>query len=214
MHLTADSSNVRYFGAELKNCKTIVILLHGRRQRPEDMYALAERFNLPEVAYIIPLAAELTWYPHSFMRELEHNESHLQTAFSRIDELIQMSLNNGIDEKSIFLMGFSQGACIASQYLLERRRRIGGMIAFTGGVFGPGPLSMDIEADYLNSSLQGVKVFITGSETDTWVPAGRVRKTARIFEAMGAEVTSVVYADRDHIIVTDEIDQAKTLLAA
>lgn len=214
MHLTTNSSDVRYFGAGLKDCKKIAILLHGRRQQPEEMYALAERFNLPDITYIIPLASELTWYPHSFMREVEHNEPHLQTAISRIDELIQKVLDNGFDEKSIFLIGFSQGACVVSQYLLERQRRIGGMIAFTGGLFGPSPLSLGSKANGLSGTLQGVKIFMTGSETDTWVPAGRVRKTAQIFEAMGADVTSAVYADRDHVIANDEIDQAKTLLAS
>ncbi|MDC4834585.1 alpha/beta hydrolase [Acinetobacter baumannii] len=201
-------NDVEFRGADIKDSRAVVILLHGRRQNADTIYELAERIGLTDITYILPLAPELTWYPRGFMRDLEDNQPHLSVALERIHYIITDLKNQNIKPENIFLMGFSQGACIASQYLWENPQKLGGVIAFTGGLFGP-------ELTYtLHEGLpiNGTRLIFTGGKEDSWVPEQRVRDTAALFEKLGGNVTTIIYSGRDHLVSDEEIELAKTLL--
>ena len=43
----------------------------------------------------------------------------------------------GVSRDRIVLLGFSQGACLATEFMIRNASRFGGLIAFSGGAIGP-----------------------------------------------------------------------------
>lgn len=196
------------FGTELTEVSTVVILLHGRRQSPNEIYKLGQRINHENITYIIPKAPEKTWYPRGFMRNIEDNQPQLDTALVNLDCLISTLLLSGVNLKKIWLMGFSQGACIVSQYMYDYQRKVAGCFIYTGGLFGD-----HIEQSArIGNSLSNVQMYLSGSHTDTWVPATRIYESAEIFRSLGAQVEVNIFSDREHIVSELEILVARKWL--
>ena len=63
-------------------------------------------------------------------------------------------------------------------------------------------------------SLAGLRVLLTGSDADDWVPEEYTRETARVLADLGAEVHLRMYAGRPHIVSEDEIVEARSFLAS
>jgi predicted esterase len=53
---------------------------------------------------------------------------------------------------------------------------------------------------------------LTGSDADEWVPEARVRETASVLTALGADVRCRIYAGRDHIVSDEELVEARELI--
>jgi phospholipase/carboxylesterase len=90
-----------------------MILLHGRGASADGILSLAEAFADPEVAYFAPQAAGHSWYPHSFLAPLAHNEPWLSSALQVIVGMVRDLERDGIPSSRIVLLGFSQGGCLA-----------------------------------------------------------------------------------------------------
>ncbi|WP_375056094.1 alpha/beta hydrolase [Zobellella sp. DQSA1] len=200
---------VTHIGEKINTKNKVVILLHGRRQSVEDIFNMAEKLGFSRVSWLLPCAPEKTWYPHGFLRPLNINQPYLDDALSCIDYLIELLSMHGVERRNIIIMGFSQGACIGSQYLASFRRKLGGALLFTGGLFGP-EVSLPIDEE---KALLNMPIFITGSATDSWVPASRIIETTRYFRSLGAEVKEVVFENRDHLVSDLEIEMAKKWLS-
>ncbi|WP_083370132.1 alpha/beta hydrolase [Chromobacterium sphagni] len=129
--------DLEIYGAPLNQAKLAVVLLHGRRQSAQEAYKNGEAIGLADVAYILPIAKGLTWYPHSFMAPLDSNQPSLDQALDCVSATIEELRSYGFADRQIVLMGFSQGACLATEYIYRRPASFGGLIAFSGGLFGP-----------------------------------------------------------------------------
>jgi predicted esterase len=189
----------------------VVILIHGRGQDPRDLDDMVvARIGLPEVAYVVPQAADRTWYPLGFMKPVEENQPHLDFALARIAALADElgALGMALEEQLIF--GFSQGACLASEYVYRRRRRVAALCAFTGGLIGP--TGSRWEADGV--PFDEMPVLLGGASEDPWVPAPRMRETAEVFRQLGARVDAPIYPSTLHEINDDQIARAREILTA
>jgi predicted esterase len=113
----------------------------------------------------------------------------------------------GFDAGRIHFCGFSQGACLLSEYLVRHPRRYGGALLFTGGVIGPRGAPRNYPGRF-----DGMPVFLGCGNDDPHVPLWRVEETASLFTSMGADVTMRVYPGRPHTVSAQEIAEAKRLL--
>lgn len=194
-------------GAPLSDAPGAVILLHGRGASAEDILSLAPHFNHEELAYLAPQAAQHTWYPNSFLAPRETNEPYLTSALNRIAALVAEIEAEGIPSNRIVIAGFSQGACLTSEFAATHPARYAGLIAFTGGLIGP------LDADlYHAGSLAGTPALLLSGDPDPHVPWQRVAASATELERMGAIVTTRRYPGRPHTISADEIALARQLL--
>jgi phospholipase/carboxylesterase len=105
------------------------------------------------------------------------------------------------------LAGFSQGACLASEYVIRTPRRYGGLVVLSGGWLGPQNTTRSSDAD-----LDGMPVFIGCSDIDQFIPVSRVEETAALFESMRADVRLNIYSGMGHTVNADEVLQINTLL--
>lgn len=116
-----------------------------------------------------------------------------------------------VPRSNIVVAGFSQGACLATEFVASSAIGYGGLIAFTGGLIGP-PGS--IKARDIGLQLEGMPAFLGSGDPDPHVPWARVEESAVVLRAMGAKVATKRYPGRPHTITQDEITHAASLLQA
>ncbi len=195
-------------GKPLAEAQAAMILIHGRGASAYDILELGTYLALPEMAQLAPQAANSTWYPYSFLSPLEQNEPGLSSALQVIADLVAQVEEAGIPAHKIIIGGFSQGACLASEFAARSARRYGGLLIFSGGLIGPPGTPRAYEG-----SLAGTPVFIGCSDVDFHIPLQRVEETESVLAALGGAVTMKIYPNMGHTIIQDEIDHARDLIA-
>ena len=184
-----------------------MILLHRRGAGARDILGLGASLPHPKMAYLAPQAANFTWYPNRFLAPIEANEPWLSSALEMVDGLVARVEANGVPAEKLILAGFSQGACLAAEFLARHPRRYGGLLIFSGGLIGP-PGS-----DFMYpGSLAGTPVFIGCGDRDAHIPVGRVEETTSALRGLGAEVTAKVYPGMGHTIIEDELNEARRIV--
>ncbi len=114
-----------------------MVLIHGRGASATDILGLAAELDFPGLAYLAPEAAGNTWYPYSFLAPIEKNQPWLESALRLLGETVKRVVAAGIPRSNVGIVGFSQGACLATEFVARNAARYGGLIAFTGGLIGP-----------------------------------------------------------------------------
>jgi predicted esterase len=187
------------------------ILLHGRDRTREEKVVLASSFQLEGIRWLAPAADTGSWYPGRFFDPVAVNEPFLSQAIDRIDRVVDEAGEGGrLGPSQIFLVGFSQGACLALEYALRRPGRSGALVVFTGSIFGaPGEVR-----SFPPDLLAGLRVLVTGSDSDEWIPEASTRETARLLSELGAEVRLRVYKGRPHIVSPEELAEARDFILA
>ncbi len=197
-------------GAELKKATGVIILLHGRGGSARDILSLAPALSTkPGLAFLAPQAADSTWYPLSFLAPREENEPKLSHGLDIVAKTVALAEEAGIGRDRIVIAGFSQGACLATEFVASNPARYAGLIAFTGGLIGP--LGSDVSK---TGDLAGTPAFLGSGDPDPHVPWSRVQESAAVLTAMGAEVDLRRYPDRPHSVSEDELAVARELIAA
>jgi phospholipase/carboxylesterase len=196
-------------GAPLQDAAGVVILLHGRGGSAQDMLLLADALDGErlKLTFLAPQAAGSTWYPNSFLAERESNEPWLSSALAKVQSVVEMAVSAGIARKRIVIGGFSQGACLATEFVATHPARYAGLIAWTGGLIGP--LGSDLAHA---GDLAGTPAFQGSGDPDPHVPWSRVEESARILTAMGANVTSRRYPGKPHSVSAEEVDFGRKLV--
>lgn len=195
-------------GAPLDEASVAVVMIHGRGARADGFLQFADEIDVDGVAYLAPQAERGTWYPNRFIDAMESNEPHLSAALDVVADTVQRAVDGGIDHDHIVLMGFSQGACLASEYVARNPRQYGGLVAFSGGLIGPLGMEFDHEGD-----LEERPVFFGCSDSDPHIPEERVTESADVFERLGATVETRLYEGMGHTIVDDEVQYVVGLLS-
>ncbi len=198
---------VQHFGEPLDSARGVVILLHGRGGSADDILSLAQPLYLPQLAYLAPQAAGHTWYPNSFLAPIAQNQPWLDSALRKIEATVALAVDAGIPSDRIVLGGFSQGACLATEFVASHPRRYAGLIALTGGLIGPPGMDLTHAG-----SLDGTPAFLGSGDPDPHVPFERVQQSAAILTSMGASVTVRRYPGRPHTITPEELDFSRRLL--
>lgn len=194
-------------GKKLDEATAAMILIHGRGANAEDILSLSAHLTHPGLAYLAPQAEDYTWYPNRFIFPVEKNEPHLSSALSVIDKIVKLIEEKNISSEKIFIGGFSQGACLASEYVIRNPKKYGGLFVFSGGYIGA--LNQDREP---NGDLQNTPVFIGCSDIDPHIPLQRVQETTKLLQAMNAQVTERIYPNMGHTINDEEIALANEII--
>ena len=194
-------------GVPLEGARVAMVMIHGRGATATDILALAAEFDQTSVAYLAPQAADSTWYPHRFLEPVARNEPHLSSALGVIAAVIARVNEAGVPPERIILLGFSQGACLVSEFAARNPRRYGGVVALSGGVIGATPTASDY-----NGSLDGTPAFLGCSNVDAHIPEERVLTSANILRQLSAEVTLRIYPGMGHTVNRDEIEAVRGIL--
>jgi phospholipase/carboxylesterase len=172
------------------------------------MLDVARRIDLDDaVSYILPRAAERSWYPGRFYDPMEDNEPWLGWSLQAIEAAVALAASRARPRSRIALVGFSQGACILAEHLARRPEPYGATAILTGALFG----TPDLERVPVGS-LDGLPMFFGIAEKDDWIPIEAVRDTVAAFQRAGARCELRVYDDEEHGVNDDEVAAVRGLL--
>lgn len=193
-------------GKKLQEAGKAIIMIHGRGGSAEDILSIANYLPVSDFALIAPQATNHTWYPYSFLMKPGENEPWLSSALSLLKEVVKDVNAAGIENENIYLLGFSQGACLTLEFTTRNAAKYGGIIAFTGGLIGDKIYTENYSGDFA-----GTSIFIGTSDPDPHVPVDRVNASTEILEKMNAKVTKKIYKNMGHTISQDEINTVNEL---
>ena len=143
--------------------------------------------------------------------DLNGTPTGITSALFVIESIVEGLLDHGLPAHKIVLLGFSQGACLSSEFAMRHPRSYGGVMALSGGLIGEPHTTWD---DVPASSLVDVPVFLGCSDVDVHIPVSRVLETEDVFRRMGASVTRRLYPGMGHLVNEDEIAFVQATLSA
>jgi phospholipase/carboxylesterase len=198
--------NVISKGVSLQQASKAVILLHGRGAPAEDILGLADFFDDGTTYFAAPQASNFSWYPYSFLSPRDQNQPWLDSAIVYIETVLG-NIEMTLPPEKIYIMGFSQGACLSAEVTARNARRYGGIAILTGGLIGE-----TIENKYYKGNFMSTPVYISNSDNDPHIPLERTNDTADFFKNAGADVLKEIFPERAHTVGPEEIDKVKMWL--
>ena len=186
-------------GAPPEVAEAAVVMLHGRGSTAQSILTLIDEFFHHGVMYLAPQAAHSSWYPRSAFAPLEDNEPWLSSAIGRVAAALETATGADVPPERTLLLGFSQGGCLAGEFVARNPRLYGGLVVLSGCLLGPERIRK------YSGSIDGTPVFFGCSVEDPYVPAERVHDSARVFERLDGNVQSKLYDDLGHAINDDEV---------
>ncbi len=196
-------------GAPAKEAAGLLLMLHGRGASARDILSLAPALHARGFAAWAPDATNATWYPYPFIAPAEMNEPWLTSALSLLSDIVSDAAAEGFPPERIWLVGFSQGACLSVEFAARSARRWGGVAAFSGGLIGD-----RIYRERYGADMAGTPVFLGSSDPDPHIPVQRVRDTASVLRSLNARVVERIYPDMGHTISQEELTEANSHLFA
>ena len=198
---------IRATGTPLDEARVAVVMIHGRGASAESILSLAPALDRERVAYLAPQASGGTWYPYGFMSPIERNEPGISSGMRAIERVVAHVEAAGIPAERTLLLGFSQGGCLASEFVARHAHRWGGLAALSGGLIGPDGTPRDYPG-----SLDATPVFLGCSDVDPHIPEARVRESADVLARLGGQVTMRLYPGMGHLVNDDEIEEVRRMI--
>ncbi|ELZ40139.1 phospholipase/carboxylesterase [Halorubrum saccharovorum DSM 1137] len=225
-------------GTDVESADAAVVLVHGRGATARSILefgaevagdvdaALSPAASPPAVretsglSLLAPQAAANTWYPNSFLAPVADNEPGRSSGLRAVGRAVETATDAGIPTERVLVGGFSQGACLASEFVARNPTRYGGLAVLSGGLIGE---SIDLD-DYVShavaavdgdpaDALAGTPAFLGCSDVDPHIPEERVHETVEVLEALGADVDERIYEGMGHGINEEETDAVAALVA-
>lgn len=204
-----------------KGARAGIVLAHGRGGSAEDILGLLAHAGLPEVAAIAPEAPDRSWWPTSFLAPQAVIGPYADRAVAAMTDAIARLEAEGIPRNAIWLGGFSQGAGLALETFARAGEGLAGVIAMSGGLLGTGDAGTQPDPalyghvakrfDYPGRR-DGAKAWLSVHEQDPHIPLARVRQTAAVLTALGANVTTQVYPGQGHSVMQPDLAALRILL--
>ncbi|WP_066412840.1 alpha/beta hydrolase [Halorubrum aethiopicum] len=203
-------------GTPLEEADAAVVLVHGRGATARSIVGFGEEVSPADggVALLAPQAAANTWYPNSFLAPVEENEPGRSSGLRAVETAVETAADAGIPSERVLVAGFSQGACLASEFVARNPREYGGLAVLSGGLIGDSVAVDDYVADAPDDALAGTPAFLGCSDVDPHIPEERVHETAAVVEALGGDVETRIYEGMGHGINEDETEHVSAMVAA
>lgn len=194
-------------GAPPQATERVVVLLHGRGDSPAGILRLVDDIYVRGVTYLAPAAAGRVWYPGELTDPVtDRRQAYLDSAFGQVERALDMAESMGIGTEDVTLAGFSQGASVASEFVVARPRRYGGLVALAGGLLGP---TKGIEPR--DGNLDGMPAVCGVGSENPHISTEHAEATAAALSAMGADASAETYSGVGHAIGDGAVDALRRL---
>lgn len=193
----------------------LLLLLHGIGSNEEDLFGLGQ--YLDERLLIASARAPLSLGPNSYgwfdieftprgmIANMAQAGKSLELLAKFLDELIEIY---GVDERRVYVGGFSQGAMMSLALAVTRSQKIAGVVAMSGRF-----PSQVLEQNPVKDKLKGMKMLVTHGIYDQVLPIEYGREARRILERLEAQLTYKEYA-MGHEVNMECLQDASAWLSA
>jgi phospholipase/carboxylesterase len=169
----------------------LLLLLHGIGSNEDDLFGLApyldERFLIVSArAPVLMGAGAYGWFnieftPQGMVADVEQAKRSLDLLPGFLDELIE---TYRVNDRCVYLVGFSQGAMMSLALALTDPEKIAGVVAMSGRF-----PSQVLEHKLNQGALEGMPVLVTHGIYDPVLPVGEGRAIRKSLEALPVELT-------------------------
>ena len=188
-------------GTTLEDAEAALVLVHGRGATARSILQMGRQLHEDGLALLAPQADRNTWYPNSFLQPVESNEPGRSSGLQAIEDVVERANDHGIPTERVTVLGFSQGACLGTEFVARNPRRYGGVVAFSGGLIGE-----TVDPEEFEGSLDETPAFLGCSDVDPHIPEERVHVTTEVLERLDADVEERIYEGMGHGVNDDEIE--------
>lgn len=192
----------------------LVIMLHGVGSNGGDLAPLGDiwRPDLPETGFSAPDApfpfeqgAGRQWFSITDVTEQNRPQrvAAARTAFdATLNRLMAEHGLAGRPER-VVLVGFSQGSIMALDAVVSGRWALAGVVAFSGRLSSPAPLTPPAD----------LPVLLVHGARDPVIPPGETERAALTLQRHGVAVTSHILPDLGHSLNTEGVALAGRFIA-
>ena len=166
------------------NSKVAIIAIHGWKGNRSSMEHVANALDMKYAQWTFiqgPYAAgdnKYSWFEGNEKEGWKYQES-----FDLLHKTILDINKNGFPKSKIFLLGFSQGACLAMEFIIRQKFSIGGIIPIAGFIG---------EKDKFKNSIvdgsQNTPVLLIHGSKDEMVLPVESKIAFKLFSDLGFEV--------------------------
>ena len=209
------------FGPKTGAARRAVVALHGRGSDGADMAGLVESLGFPDMAVFAPEAAGRSWWPTSFLAPTAEVGPYVASALSAVDRAMAEAAAEGYAERDIVLIGFSQGGCLALEWVARTGRPVEAVFGLSAGLLGTadadGPAEEALYGqrpkrfDYA-ARLDGIPVRVSVHEEDPHIPLKRARESTEVLARLGADAKLVVEPGRGHALTAADVSALRAAL--
>jgi phospholipase/carboxylesterase len=166
------------------NSKVAIIAIHGWKGNLSSMEHVANALNMKYAQWIFiqgPYTVgdnKYSWFEGNEKEGWKYQES-----FDLLHKTILDINKNGFPKSKIFLLGFSQGGCLAMEFIIRQEFSIGGIIPIAGFIGKKDKFKNDI----VNGSQNTPVLLIHGSKDEMVLPV-ESKIAFKLFSDLGFEV--------------------------
>tara|TARA_B000000475_G_C15994775_1_gene446493 strand:+ start:1334 stop:1945 length:612 start_codon:yes stop_codon:yes gene_type:complete len=167
------------------NPSKAIIALHGWTGDEFVFEPVAKMLNIKDAKWFFPRApykAEIKDGNSWFGGNDEEGWQYSKT-MQGIDTLVTEIFENGFNNENIYMIGFSQGACLAIEYATRMSFSIGGIIPIAGFIKFKDQLAKEVNAASLKT-----KVLLLHGENDKTVSINESHKSFTLLKNLGYDV--------------------------
>ena len=190
-----------------------MIVLHGWGANQHDLIPLAQSLKQPSTHCFFPNApfdvpgtggTGKGWFsfPPTDKSQEERRESR-----EKLRILLNKVSAHGFDYSSIIIMGFSQGAAMALDVMLNIEQRVGAVICLSGFLMNEGEIRSQ------TNSPKTTPVFAAHGLYDPILPFEQSKRSLQVLKDAGFDLTWREY-QMEHEIVPEEVDAIQDFLSS
>jgi predicted esterase len=196
------------FGPPLDRARAVIVALHGRSSTAEAIVGRARDIldGDESVAVLAPQSTDNEWYSGRNFEPRAKLGEELERAVREVSALLDRVFRT-VPRERVVLMGFSQGACLATEVFTRRSERLGGLLVLSGAVIGK-----PSEDRPPGAAASGTPVLVGASEGDPWVTPAAIERTALLLERAGCIVTRRFVPGAAHAIHDVHREEARKIL--
>ena len=172
-----------------------VIAIHGWTGDVTSMDPVTKSLKLPDTLWIIPQAPfksekkGFTWFQGNDKIAWE-----VEKSLVLIQSIIQDLTHQGFKLNEIFLLGFSQGACLSMEFMIRQDYSLGGIIPIAGFIKNKN----NFVQDATNNSKKTKILLIHGNKDEIILP-DESQKSFKIFQNLGYKVNLKILSARHKV---------------
>lgn len=142
--------------AELPPDTPVVVILHGTGATGESMLSLCDRLQLPPCRFVLPDGPLRAHGAFEWYDRFTHDRKEIEYSRDRICELIDQVVGETspqatpetVKQRSVILIGFSQGAVMALETGLNYKGNVVGIVSLSGYIGDPDKTLAHPHADH------------------------------------------------------------------
>ena len=183
--------------------RNVLIALHGWTGNISSMEPVANAWGIDDVKWVLVQAPYIatdggfTWF--------DGNEDigwKYQDSFDILSKLISELNDQGFPNHAIYILGFSQGACLSMEFMIRQTFSLGGIIPIAGFI----RYKERFKQDVLNES-RNTRVLLLHGDKDEVILPEQSQMSFELFKGEGFETQLHILAARHKVPL-----QAKNLI--